>query len=175
MNHGSYGAVPRVVFDAEVDWMKQMESNTFYWFLPVMGYRLPLAEVRQKVADYVGADATDIVMVENASSGVNAVLRSLMPYYTAGTKILRLSLAYPMVQHTMSYIAEMAKLEVIDVVIDLPTDETKALYLSLFFLINLRSLLQYKRRMPSMPREPLLSLCFATLSACLPLFFLLKK
>lgn len=28
-----------------------------------------------------------------------------------------------MVQHTMSYIADMEKLEVIDVVIDIPTDE----------------------------------------------------
>jgi selenocysteine lyase/cysteine desulfurase len=89
----------------------------------VMGYRLQLAEVRGLVADYVGAKAEDIVIVENASSGINAVLRSLFPYYLPGTKLLRLSLAYPMVQHTMSYIADMGKLDIIDVVIDIPTDE----------------------------------------------------
>jgi hypothetical protein len=43
------------------------------------------------------------------------------------SKILRLSLAYPMVQHTMSYIADMGKFQIIDVVIDLPTDEQTVL------------------------------------------------
>jgi len=102
--------------------MRQMEFNTFYWFLPVMGYRTHLAEVRQEIAQYVGVNMEDIVILENASSGVNAVLRSLMPTYKPGTRILRLSLAYPMVQHTLMYISEAAHLEIIDLVIPLPTD-----------------------------------------------------
>eukprot|EP01127_Copromyxa_protea_P011170 TRINITY_DN2794_c0_g1_i2.p1 TRINITY_DN2794_c0_g1~~TRINITY_DN2794_c0_g1_i2.p1 ORF type:complete len:435 (-),score=81.64 TRINITY_DN2794_c0_g1_i2:75-1379(-) len=127
VNHGSYGGVPRVIFNAEVEWMKKMEENTFYWFLPVMGYRLHLLEAREEIAKYVGVATKDIVLVENASSGINAVLRSLFPLYPHGTKILRLSLAYPMVQHTMSYIAEMGKLEIVDVVVDIPTDEATIL------------------------------------------------
>lgn len=34
-----------------------------------------------------GAKASDIVIVENASSGINAVLRSLMPYFMPSTKV----------------------------------------------------------------------------------------
>jgi hypothetical protein len=56
VNHGSYGAAPRVVFDAEVEWMRKMEFNTFFWFLPVMGYRPYLAEVREEIAKYVGKE-----------------------------------------------------------------------------------------------------------------------
>jgi len=122
VNHGSYGAVPRVIFDAEVEWMRKMEDNTFFWFLPVMGYRPYLAKVRDEIAKYVGCKMEDIVILENASSGVNAVLRSLMPLYSPGTKLLRLSLAYPMVQHTMSYVGEAAHLDIIDAFVPLPTD-----------------------------------------------------
>jgi hypothetical protein len=31
VNHGSFGAVPRVVFEAQVEWMHEMEANTFMW------------------------------------------------------------------------------------------------------------------------------------------------
>eukprot|EP01126_Amoeba_proteus_P046177 TRINITY_DN5204_c0_g1_i3.p1 TRINITY_DN5204_c0_g1~~TRINITY_DN5204_c0_g1_i3.p1 ORF type:complete len:360 (+),score=62.89 TRINITY_DN5204_c0_g1_i3:317-1396(+) len=102
--------------------MKQMEANTFYWFLPVMGYRMYLSEAREKIAEYVGVDLRDIVIIDNASSGINAVLRSLMRILSPGAKILRLSIAYPMVQHTVSYIATEGNFQVVDVFVDFPTD-----------------------------------------------------
>lgn len=44
------------------------------------------------MAAYVGVDPEDLVFVENASSGVNAVLRSLQPILKPGAKILILGL-----------------------------------------------------------------------------------
>ncbi len=58
-----------------------------------------LADIRTRLASYVNCNATDLVMVENASSGANAVLRSIAMALNLqrGDKILIMNVAYPMV------------------------------------------------------------------------------
>jgi hypothetical protein len=48
--------------------------------------------VRQRLADYINADVDDVVLIENASAGVNGVLRSWP--WRAGDKVLYFSTAY---------------------------------------------------------------------------------
>jgi isopenicillin-N epimerase len=75
LNHGSYGASPRPVFEAYQAWQRELEREPveFLW------RRLPgvLAEARAELAAYVGASADELVFVPNATSGLNAVLRSM--------------------------------------------------------------------------------------------------
>merc|ERR1712159_621938 len=74
-NHGSFGAVPKVVGDAHYALLREVEALPDNWFRG--GYQAKLNVVRATLAEYVGADPANIVFVENASSGVNSVLRSL--------------------------------------------------------------------------------------------------
>ena len=57
-------------------------------------YQALVLESRRQIAEYVNADVEDIVLVENTSTAVNAVLRSLP--LQAGDTLVNLSTAYAM-------------------------------------------------------------------------------
>ena len=75
LNHGSFGACPREVFDAQQRWLLEMERNP----VEFLGRRSGtlLAQARQRLAAELGADAADLVFIPNATTGVNVVARSL--------------------------------------------------------------------------------------------------
>ena len=75
LNHGSYGACPRVVFERYQAWQLELERQP----VEFLGRRIDglLAEARAAFAAYVGAQADDLVFVENTTAGVNIAARSL--------------------------------------------------------------------------------------------------
>jgi isopenicillin-N epimerase len=75
LNHGSFGACPRPVFERYQDWQRELERRP----VEFLARRLPglLDGVRERLAAYVGARPDDLVLVPNATSAVNAVARSL--------------------------------------------------------------------------------------------------
>jgi isopenicillin-N epimerase len=76
LNHGSYGACPKPVFDQYQRWQLELERNP----VAFLGRRSAalLADARQRLAQYLHADANDLVFVANATTGVNTVARSLV-------------------------------------------------------------------------------------------------
>ena len=75
LNHGSYGACPREVVAALQGWQDEMERNPVQ-FLGRRSASL-LRESRETLANYLGAQADDLVYVPNATTAVNIVARSL--------------------------------------------------------------------------------------------------
>jgi len=75
LNHGSYGACPREVFDDFQRWQREMERNP----VEFLGRRSAalLGAAREGLAGFVGARADDLVFVTNATTGVNVVAQSL--------------------------------------------------------------------------------------------------
>jgi isopenicillin-N epimerase len=75
LNHGSFGACPRPVFERYGAWQRELEAEP----VEFLGRRLPdlLREARRSLAAYVNADANDLVYVPNATFGVNIIARSL--------------------------------------------------------------------------------------------------
>jgi isopenicillin-N epimerase len=69
LNHGSFGACPRAVFERYQEWQLELEREPVLF----LARRLEalLAEARGVLGEYVGADPDDLVFVPNASSGVN--------------------------------------------------------------------------------------------------------
>mmetsp|Transcript_49738 Transcript_49738/g.119204 ORF Transcript_49738/g.119204 Transcript_49738/m.119204 type:complete len:480 (+) Transcript_49738:61-1500(+) len=101
LNHGSYGATPRIVLRRQEAWRRRMEASPDAWFR--VDQYAEMDRVRAEVAEYIGGDAEDVAFVANTSGGVNAVLRSLL---RGGGKVLCLNLAYQMVKNALSYIQE---------------------------------------------------------------------
>jgi len=75
LNHGSFGAAPKVVLEKQSELRAQLESEPVRFM--VRELEPLLDEARAVLAEFVGADTESIAFVPNATAGVNAVLRSL--------------------------------------------------------------------------------------------------
>jgi len=76
LNHGSFGAVPRPVFEYQNELRRELELEPVLF----LARRLParLGRVRQSIARYVGAaSGDDVGLVPNVTTGLNAVARSV--------------------------------------------------------------------------------------------------
>jgi selenocysteine lyase/cysteine desulfurase len=95
MNHGAFGSVCRDAAAAEQNYYNEMESDANIWYRGV--YQGYLDNVRTLLSKYVNARQADLVLVENASSAVNAILRSLadtLPF-NKGDKIMHMNVLAP--------------------------------------------------------------------------------
>jgi isopenicillin-N epimerase len=102
LNHGGYGATPRVVLAAQQAWRDRMEAEPIAFFARDLEPALDAA--REVVASFVGADADDLAFVTNATGGANAVLRSL--HFRAGDELLTTDHAYNAIRNTLDFVAE---------------------------------------------------------------------
>jgi isopenicillin-N epimerase len=75
LNHGSFGACPRAVLEAQSALRLTMEREPVDFLDGTLPARLDAA--RCELAEFLGSDAEDLVFVTNATGAVNAVLRSL--------------------------------------------------------------------------------------------------
>ena len=90
LNHGSFGACPRAVFERYQEWQLELERQPVLF----LARRLEglLAEARAALGTYVGADPDDLVFVPNATSGVNIAAWPLG--LEAGDEVLSTNLEY---------------------------------------------------------------------------------
>jgi isopenicillin-N epimerase len=75
LNHGSFGATPRPVFEVYQDWQRRLEWEPVRF----LDERMPelFAAARRPLADYLHVAHDDLVYVPNATFGVNVIARSL--------------------------------------------------------------------------------------------------
>ena len=86
LNHGSFGACPRPVFEAYQRFQRELESQPVEFLALERGFPARLDAARLELAAYVGAPPDDLVFATNVSSALNSVIRSLP--LTAGDEIL---------------------------------------------------------------------------------------
>lgn len=75
LNHGSYGATPRMVIQRQQELVARLESNPDTWFR--YDYQPLWDTATATIADFVGSNHDDLAFVKNATAGVNAVTRQL--------------------------------------------------------------------------------------------------
>ncbi len=75
LNHGSFGARPKVVLEAQTRVRAELEANPVAFFGRALEARLD--DARARLAAFVGADADDLAFLPNATAGIATVLRSL--------------------------------------------------------------------------------------------------
>jgi isopenicillin-N epimerase len=116
VNHGSYGATPRVVLAAQREWQRRMEAQTTRFFAREFPSALRAAAAR--LAAFMGAREKDLVFVENATVGCNAVLRSLD--FSPGDDILVLSHGYGAVVKAARFVASRTGARVVPAPLPFP-------------------------------------------------------
>src|SRR5207237_4155578 len=102
LNHGSFGATPRVVLQAADQWRRAMETNPDRFMKEVLPQALRAAA--QRLAAFLKARAEDLVFIENATAGISTVLRSLdlMP----DDEILSSNHRYGAVRQAIAFVCE---------------------------------------------------------------------
>lgn len=102
LNHGSFGACPRPVLEAQQAWRARLECQPLQFL--VRELEPPLDTAREMLARFVGADPADLVFVPNATHGVNTVLRSLS--FQPGDELLTTNHEYNACRNALDFVAE---------------------------------------------------------------------
>lgn len=102
LNHGSFGACPRPVLEAQQVFRDRLEAQPVQF----LARDLPglLAGARQDLGAFVGADPDDLAFVANATGAVNAVLRSL--HFEPGDELLTDDHEYNATINVLRHVAE---------------------------------------------------------------------
>lgn len=143
LNHGSYGACPRPVFEAYQAWQLQLERQPVKFLDPERGYFTWMAEARAALAAEIGAAAADVVGFPNATHALNAVIRSLP--LGPGDEILTTDHEYAALEKTWDFVAARTGARIVVAEVPLPltraeeytaalagamTERTRVLFLS---------------------------------------------
>lgn len=141
LNHGSFGATPKTVFDAYQKWQSRMERQPVLF----LGREFDglLRESRVALGEYLNVDADDLVYIPNATHGVNIIAHSLQ--LRSGDEILTTDHEYGACDFTWDFICGKTGASYIHQPISLPVQgndqiveqfwqgvspNTKAVYLS---------------------------------------------
>jgi isopenicillin-N epimerase len=129
LNHGSYGACPRPVFERYQAWQVELEREPVQYM-----ERLPelLAAARAELAAFVGARPDDLTFVPNATTGVNMAARALD--LREGDEVLASDLEYGGCDLTLKHVCARAGARYVRAPIDRlfehRTDRTRAVFVS---------------------------------------------
>ena len=102
LNHGSFGATPRPVFDAYQRFQLQLENEPVE-FLGRQASTL-LGQARESLAEYLHAEKDNLVFVPNATHGINIIAHSLN--LGPGDEVLTTDHEYGAMDRTWQFLSE---------------------------------------------------------------------
>lgn len=120
LNHGSFGACPRPVFERYQAWQRELELRP----VEFLGRRQRelLAEARGRLADYVGVGHDDVAYVSNVTTALNIVARSLP--LEAGDEVLTTNHEYGALERTWTFVSEHRQTRVVVQRLPVPMSNT---------------------------------------------------
>ena len=116
LNHGSFGACPAAVLREQSRLRAQMEREPVDFLDGVLAGKLDAA--RATLARFLGADPADLVFVPNATTAVNAVLRSCA--LEPGDELLVTTQTYGACRKAADFVAQRAAARVITAHVPFP-------------------------------------------------------
>jgi len=132
LNHGTVGVTPKRVLDAQQALRQTIERHPARFLVRELMSLTPQPPARPtllraaagQVGAFLGARGDDLVFVDNASSGVNAVLRSMR--LQAGDEIVLFDHAYGAVARTAAFVAREHGAVVVTVPLPFPIGDASA-------------------------------------------------
>jgi isopenicillin-N epimerase len=143
LNHGSFGACPRPVFEDYQRWQLLLERQPVEFLSSQRGLARNLRMARQALAAELGTSDQNVAMVTNATVGLNVAAQSLK--LAEGDEILTSDHEYSALDKTWKFICERTGARIVEARVPLPlvsadefhaaiaagfTDRTKVLFLS---------------------------------------------
>ena len=75
LNHGSFGACPKPIFENYQSFQREMEADPVYFIQKK--YSKHLAVAKEALANYISCDANDFIFTPNPTIAINTIMRSL--------------------------------------------------------------------------------------------------
>lgn len=122
LNFGSFGACPRPVFEDYQRWQLELEREPVQFIAVNSGNYLQRS--REALAEYVHADAGDLVYVTNPSYAVNTVAKSLG--LQPGDEVLATNIEYGACDRAWDFVCEQAGAKYVRQQIRLPLTSKEA-------------------------------------------------
>jgi isopenicillin-N epimerase len=116
LNHGSFGATPRPVFDVYQEWQRRFERQPVALVDQEMPAYFEIA--RKELGDYINAPAGDVVYVPNVTFAINLVARSLP--LGPGDEVLTTDHEYGACERAWQFLGKKRGFDVIRQPISLP-------------------------------------------------------
>ena len=116
LNHGSFGAAPRAVLEAQARIRESVEREPLQFF--DHHYLDELDSARVALAHFIGAQPGDLAFVVNATTGVNTVLRSLR--LGPGDELLVTNHEYNACRNALDAVAESTGATVVEAEVPFP-------------------------------------------------------
>lgn len=116
LNHGSFGACPKPVLEAQSVFRAQLEREPVRFFVRECDKLLEEAYVA--LAEFIGANPDDLVFLSNATAGVNTVLRSLT--FEPGDELVITAHGYNACNNAARFVAEKSGATVVVAEIPFP-------------------------------------------------------
>lgn len=118
LNHGSYGACPRPVFEEYQRWQAKLESQPVAFLDPARGLSGWMRDARVAMAGEIHTDPDTIVGQANATAALNIVAQSLD--LKPGDEIITTDHEYAALDKTWAYVARRAGAKIVVVTVPLP-------------------------------------------------------
>jgi isopenicillin-N epimerase len=130
LNHGSFGACPRPVFEAYQRYQRELERQPVEFLALERSFPERLETARRALAAYLGADPENLAFATNASTAVNTVVRSLA--LSDGDEVLLGDDEYGGMERLWEYVARRTQAKLVRRRFDdlVPGERTKVVFCS---------------------------------------------
>lgn len=139
LNHGSFGACPRPVLEAQQRWRERLEREPVRFMVETLEPALDAA--RAAAAEFVGADPEGLAFVTNATTGVSTVLASLLAAgrIAAGDELLTTDHAYNACRNALERVAARAGARVVVAAVPFPLRDPDEVLARMLALVSART------------------------------------
>jgi isopenicillin-N epimerase len=119
LNHGSFGACPRPVFDVYQAWQRELERQP----VDFLGRRQRelLGNARAALAEFLNVGTEDVVYLPNVTTALNVVARSLP--LEPGDEVLTTDHEYGALERTWTFVGEQRQSRLVIQKLPVPLDD----------------------------------------------------
>ena len=135
LNHGSFGAAPRAVLDAQQALRARLEHNPMQFLVRDLEGLLDAS--RARLAAFVGAAPAELAFVPNATTGVNTVLRSL--HFTPGDELVTTNHEYNACKNALDAVAHESGAKVVVARVPFPLSDPAEVLLAILAVVTPRT------------------------------------
>lgn len=158
LNHGSFGACPKVILEQQQSWIHTLEAQPVLYFRELMHH---MRTAREALATYLGAAPENLVYVTNSTYGVNVAAHAFGSMLQAGDEILTTDHEYGACDRAWRQYASSRGVRYVRVTIPMPAPSLDEITERIWSLVTERTRLLFISHItsPTGLRMPVEELC----------------